>query len=517
MKNFKLLVSIFFISLLVGCSQDDSDTGFLDNAGAPTNISALFTITQNNSGLVSILPHGEGVISYEVYFGDGTIVPTVVAVGQRITHVYPEGQYNVRILAYGINGKTTLQELPLTVSFVAPANLDVTVTPVTGDSFSIDVKATADFETFFEVTFGDDPNAAPVQFMEGNVVPHTYTAVGTYQVRVVAFSGGVATTESIETVTISNPVVLPITFENAALNYQFSDFGNAATSMVANPDISGINLSSKVGKSIKTPGAEVWAGTTIVLDSPIDFSTLTKFRIKVWSPAIGVTVKLKIENLNNANINHEVDQVTTVANAWQYLTYDFSAVNTANSYSKVILFFNFGNNGTGDTYYFDDIRQTDGVAPKTLPLTFENSTLNYGFGDFGNAFASRVANPHITGINTSPFVAQVVKIAGAEVWAGTAITLTEPIDFSTYHKIKMKVWSPASGITVLLKLENSTTPSINVEIPVVTTVANGWEELTFDFAGINNNNNYQNVVLFFDFGVNGTGATYNFDDVKLSN
>jgi hypothetical protein len=517
MKNIKLIASFFFVSLLFACSQDDADTGFFDNANAPANISALFTITQDNSGLVTILPHGEGVVSYEIYFGDATVEPVAASIGERITHTYAEGQYDVKIIATGINGKTTEQLIPLTVSFVAPENLEVTVAPATGDSFSINVSATADYETFFEVWFGDDPNADPVQFMQGDVISHTYSAIGTYQVRVVAYSGGVATTEAIETVTISNPVTLPITFENSTLNYQFLDFGNAATSLVANPDISGINLSANVGKSIKTPGAEVWAGTTMVLDSPIDFSTLTKFRVKVWSPAAGVTVKLKIENLTDANINHEVDQVTTVANAWEYLTYDFGTVNTANSYSKVIFFFNFGNNGNGDTYYFDDIRQTDGTAPKTLPLTFESTTLNYGFGDFGNAFASRVANPQSNGINTSSFVAQVVKTAGSEVWAGTAITLTEPIDFSTYQTIKIKVWSPAAGIPVLLKLENSSNTGINTELSATTTVANAWQELTYDLSGINNNNNYQNVVLFFDFGTNGTGATYYFDDVKLSN
>ncbi|RRJ90167.1 phage tail protein [Flavobacterium macacae] len=517
MKNIKLIASIFFVSLLLACSQDDSDTGFFDNADAPANISALFTITQNNSGLVTIAPHGEGIVSYEVFYGDATVESVTLAVGQKTTHTYAEGQYNVKIIATGINGKTTEAILPLTVAFVAPENVAVTIIPATGDTFTIGVTATADFETYFEVWYGEDPSQTPVQFNEGQTVNHTYAAIGTYAVRVVAYSGGVATTEVIQNVTISNPVTLPITFENATLNYQFSDFGNAATSKVANPDISGINLSANVGKSIKTAGAEVWAGTTIVLDSPIDFSTLTKFRVKVWSPAVGVTVKMKIENLNNGDINHEVDQVTTVANAWQYLTYDFGTVNTANSYSKVIFFFNFGTNGSGDTYYFDDIRQTDGAEPKTLPLTFESTTLNYGFGDFGNAFATRIANPQSNGMNTSAFVAQVVKNAGAEVWAGTAITLTEPIDFSSFQKIKIKVWSPAAGIPVLLKLENSSNTGINTELSATTTVANAWQELTYDLTGINNNNNYQNVVLFFDFGTNGTGATYYFDDVKLSN
>ena len=97
------------------------------------------------------------------------------------------------------------------------------------------------------------------------------------------------------------------------------------------------------------------------------------------------------------------------------------------------------------------------------------------------------------------------------------IELAAPIDFSSLTKIKMKVWSPAAGITVKMKLENLATSSINIERDAVTTVANGWEELTYDFSGIVNSNNYQRLVVFFDFGNAGTGATYYFDDIKLSN
>lgn len=519
MRKLTLIVSFVFASLLLGCNtDDDSSIDAVNNAAAPANLSGLFTITQDNSGLVTIEPRGEGLVKYEVYFGDATINATEVTPGQTVNHVYAEGQYNVKIVATGITGKTAEVILPLTVAFVAPENLVVTVAPVTGDTFSINVSAVADFETFFEVWYGEDPNQLPVQFMQGQTVTHTYAATGTYQVKVVAYSGGMATAEQIIPVSITNPVVLPITFENASLNYAFLDFGGVATSKVANPDISGINQSATVGKLIKTNGAEVWSGTTMVLDAPIPFSpTQNKFRVKVWSPQSGITVKLKIENLTDANTNFEVDQQTTTSNAWEYLTYDFSAVNMDNIYSKVVLFFNFGTNGTGETYYFDDVRLTDGAEPKILPLTFESTTLDYALGGFGQAIATKIANPHQTGINTSANVVQLTKPNGAEVWAGTAITLTEPIDFSAYHKIKVKVWSPQAGIVVLLKLENSGNTGINIELPVTTTVANDWEEITYDFSGINNNNNYQNIVLFFDFGNAGTGANYYFDDIKLSN
>lgn len=518
MKKIKIICSFLFVTLLMACSGDDSSLDSVTNAPAPANISALFTITQDNSGQVTIAPRGEGLVKYDVFFGDGTTDSAEIGVGQTVDHVYAEGQYNVRIVGTGITGLTTEALIPLTVSFRAPENVQATITPVTGDSFSINLTASADFETFFEVTFGDDPTQLPIQFMEGDpAIVHTYANTGTYTVTIVAYSGGAATTTITETVTISNPILLPITFENAALNYSFVDFGNVSTSLVNNPSISGINLSSKVGRTVKNNGADTWGGSTMVIDGNIDFSTLTKIRVKVWSPQVGAIVKLKIENLNDGNINKEVDLPTTVANTWEYLTFDFAGADFSQSYSKIIIFFDFGNTGNGASYYFDDIRQTNGDEPKILPLTFESSTINYGLGDFGGAFAAKVANPDATGINTSANVARVVKNAGAEVWAGTAITLTEPIDFSVYQKIKIKVWSPVAGIPVLLKLENSGNTGINTELSATTTTSNQWEELTYTFTGINNNNAYQNLVLFFDFGTNGTGATYYFDDVKLSN
>ena len=81
----------------------------------------------------------------------------------------------------------------------------------------------------------------------------------------------------------------------------------------------------------------------------------------------------------------------------------------------------------------------------------------------------------------------------------------------------MKVWSPQAGIIVKMKLENLGNSAINTELDATTTVANGWEELTYNFTGIVNSNNYQRVVVFFNFGVAGTGSSYYFDDIKLSN
>ena len=81
----------------------------------------------------------------------------------------------------------------------------------------------------------------------------------------------------------------------------------------------------------------------------------------------------------------------------------------------------------------------------------------------------------------------------------------------------MKVWCPTAGGIVKLKLQNLANVNINKEVDATSTVANGWQELNFDFTGIVNANNYQTIVVFFDFGNAGNGATYYFDDIKQSN
>ncbi len=515
MKKLKFIFSILFVALLAGCSDEDTDAAFGDNADAPANLSALFTITQDNSGLVTIAPHGEGVVSYEVYFGDATAEPAALGLAQKVNHTYAEGQYNVRLVATGINGKTTEAILPLTVTFIQPENLEVTIAPVVGNSLSVNVSATADYETYFDVTFGEDASLPAVQFNEGQTINYVYDAIGTYTVTVTAYSGGAATAVYTQDVVISNPLVLPINFENPTLNYTFTTFNGATAEAINNPHSGGINTSSKVGAM--TPAGAAWTGGLLTLDQPVDLTAGHHIKMKVWSPAAGVPVLLKLENLTNANINYEVTVQTTVANQWEELVFDFDAANA--QYSKIVFFFNAANPGNGDTYYFDDIEVFNGQDPVEFPLTFQSETANYVWNNFGGAVGYRENNPDMTGINTSTKVGNFLKTANSETWAGVALPMSAPLNFSVMKKVKMKVWSPAAGIPVLMKFENMNphNAAVDIERQTLTTVANQWEELTFDFTGINNANNYQQVVIFFNFGVPGTGEIYYFDDVQLSN
>jgi hypothetical protein len=223
MKNIKLIFSLLVFTFFLGCTNDDSSIT-LEGVEKPTNVSALMTIKQDNSGKVTIIPKGEGATQYEVYFGDGTAAPAYVSPGASVQHTYSEGTFPVRIVAMTIDGQKTEVTQPLTVSFLAPTNLNATIAHVLGDNMSMSVQATANLETFFQVYWGEDPNQIPVGFMEGETVTHTYANVGTYTIKVVALSGGIATTEYQENITISNPVLMPINFESTTLNYAFTNF-----------------------------------------------------------------------------------------------------------------------------------------------------------------------------------------------------------------------------------------------------------------------------------------------------
>ncbi|HSP40868.1 MAG TPA: hypothetical protein VLN46_05500 [Gillisia sp.] len=526
-KYFKIIFSLLIVSSFMACDKDDDELLDLNSLDAPQNLGATFQITQDNSGLVTIIPTGEGAVLFDIDFGDGSAIAEDIKVGGKVEHYFEEGQYDVEITGKTLNGKTATGIQPLTVSFLAPENLQVNITRDPNDNYTISVSATADNAAMYQVYFGEEDDEEPTPLMPGESVSYTYSSVGTYNVRVVALSGGVATTEEVTSVTITDPLYLPINFESATLNYTFSNFGGgegAGVPIIDNPDPSGVNTSDKVASYTKVAGSEVWAGTTIALDEPIDFSTNQFIAVDVWSPVAGAQVLFKIENLADPNVNVEFSATTSVSNQWETLIFDLTAINPAVEYGRIALFFNFGVPGTGETYYFDNIR-TIRLELVKLPLTFESETLSFNWGGFGGADGAVITNPDKSGINTSEKVTALTKGNGSEVWAGISLNLDEAVDFSAGTTIKMKVWSPKAGAPVLFKFEDSNSPPVNgnpsvvVEVFQNTTTSNEWEEMSFDltsFPAFDTGESYDRVVIFYDFGAPGTGSTFYFDDIRLT-
>jgi Bacterial Ig-like domain len=151
-------------------------------------------------------------------------------------------------------------------------------------------------------------------------------------------------------------------------------------------------LPNKVIEVINPVGAEDWAGivlgfktvtigavvtpiiTTDITESALKATNL-KWTMRVFSPAKDIPVRIKLEDVrtldgivydpNNVNLHRvEVDVKTTVANAWEVLTFDFSKVNAGTpafrpdyAYNKVVVFFNADQKKTAtQTFRCDDLR-----------------------------------------------------------------------------------------------------------------------------------------------------------------
>jgi hypothetical protein len=159
----------------------------------------------------------------------------------------------------------------------------------------------------------------------------------------------------------------------------------------------------------------------------------------------------------------------------------------------------------------------------TLPVTFESANLDYTLTDFGGNSSSVVADP----TDATNTVAQTVKPATAEVWAGTTIGpasgFATAIPFTaSATKMSARVWSPIAGATILMKVEDSNDANIYVEMPATITEAETWETLVFDVtqqregtAAVNFENTYDKASIFLDYGNQGTAYTFYWDDVQF--
>lgn len=318
---------------------------------------------------------------------------------------------------------------------------------------------------------------------------------------------------------------LPIYFESDIVNEDFVDFDGGMGSVVDNPVPGGINSSSKVGQIIRNGGLP-WSGSKIFLDANLDFEVLNTITMKVYSTApVGTVVKLKLEG-SGAD---ERDALTSVSGEWEELTWDFTGVPT--NYNTLVFMFDFGNVGNGSessTFYFDDIEQFFGGLQLDLPVTFEETTINYNMTDFGSTVSTLVIDP----TDEENHVMRVIKTIQSPTWGGT--TIGTPSGFASDIPLTLndsimsvRVWSPQAGVPVRLKVEDSDDPTHTCETETLTTVAEEWEVLEFDFTneaegtqplsiGLGFGWTFNMASIFFNFGTEGALAgeqTYYFDDV----
>jgi hypothetical protein len=199
--------------------------------------------------------------------------------------------------------------------------------------------------------------------------------------------------------------------------------------------------------------------------------------------------------------------LSTVANAWETLSFNFTTVaagtaayNPATTYNKVSLFPSFLVHVAADTvYYFDELRYAttaSGAAATACaaPNCVDFSSAAIGFGAFENNGGGSVV---VAGdpTNAANKVAMFVKKPGDGDYFGTTITgLGGSVVLTAAAKtVTMRVFSPAVGTNFLLKFEGGTGGPATTEKDAVTTKAGAWETLSFVMADAGT---YATVVVF---------------------
>ncbi|MEO0575990.1 MAG: hypothetical protein AAF004_11040 [Pseudomonadota bacterium] len=313
---------------------------------------------------------------------------------------------------------------------------------------------------------------------------------------------------------------LAVDFEADPATYDFgmdAGFGGGASTVIANPQMTGTNTSAQTAQMQKFP-AEVFGGSTLALSEAVDFNNGEAFTMQVWAQR-AVPVLFKFEGLNKERV-----LTHSGGGAWETLCFDFTGDSAGPATSAITFIFDNGVNGDATnnpddwTFLFDDIQQVAdcGVPAASFPVAFEDDPMSYDFGPdagFGGGASTVIANPDMSGINTSAQTARMQKFAAAD-FGGSTLALDGNVDFSAGEFFTMKVWATRE-VPVLFKFEG-----LNQERSVSHSGSGGWESLCFDFSGNTAGPVSAAITFIFDLGVVGDATnnpddwTFYFDDIE---
>lgn len=293
MKSLKFILTFCIALVFVGCEQEDNNLDFIDNTAPPTNTAIAFSVTQDNTGLVTLTPNADGAAQFEIDYGDGSGSSGIFEAGGSTDNIYSEGNYTVGLKSLGVTGAITESSHDLVVSFQAPQNVMVTIENDGIVSNTVRVNVSADFATMYEVDFGNGNNDTLTANIDEELV-FEYTSAGIYTIRVTVMSAAIETfvfTEEFEVTAILAPIVSAATPPNRAdedviavfseaydynLNNDFFPFwGQSNEGYAANEfDLNGDLMLQYTNLSFQG----------IQLAQALDVSAMETLHLDVWTP-----------------------------------------------------------------------------------------------------------------------------------------------------------------------------------------------------------------------------------------
>ena len=239
-----------------------------------------------------------------------------------------------------------------------------------------------------------------------------------------------------------------------------------------------------------------------------------KISVKFRSPAVGVVVQAVLQNSTKSNTNKypngkfggDFTATTTVANAWETLTFTYAAASMGNFDPTVLatdidqmVLLVAPNSNNASTYYLDDLTGPELITGPTSTLAvrqlYDNfdgiRVIKYIAPKTSGGLKVDTLNPAPSATNNSARVARYTRSTNQYdvlVVQPQGAPLADVSNFknNTLH-MTLKVFSPAPDILFQITLQDSTVagPSNypagrNSEYTATTTATNAWETLTFN-------------------------------------
>ncbi|RDI52426.1 hypothetical protein DFR66_1103, partial [Flavobacterium glaciei] len=221
----------------------------------------------------------------------------------------------------------------------------------------------------------------------------------------------------------------------------------------------------------------------VVLQTPIDVSNMSKLHLDVWSQDCNA---LKVFLIPTTGSEKSIT-VNPTLSGWN--SFDIVLADYTNVDLKSIKELKFESVTAGTTVYLDNIyfvKELDPSMAMNAPVTFEvgGHGASWTFTNFDNGPGTegyeKVANPFVTGINTSATVGKFTATAAGNAGAGCQTNDIGKFTLDTKNSlVKIMVYKTEIS-DVALKFAVAGGGSLG-EIKVKNTKINEWEELSFEF------------------------------------
>ena len=517
MKKLKSIYKALIVLIVISACEDETNLDFLNDVALPSNVGANYVITQDNSGLVTIIPYAEGATSFDVVYGDGSDLVNFPN-GESTQHIYSEGSYTVGIVAYNIKGESTEVSQELTVSFQAPQNLVVVIENDAVTSKKVNITATADYATTYEFYSGEDGVDQPV--VTGNIgdqISYEYENPGVYSVRIVAKGGAIETTEYTEDFEVTE-ILAPVTKAPPPPGRDAGDVISMYSEQYIQATVDSYTTSWSVVASQEEVAIEgnqtlvyrdlAYAGI-ITEAEPIDASAMEMVHFDVWSTNVN-TFKIKFVDFNGTGYNGGTDNIefeieNAIDQEGQWISFDipienFTGVPFTDINQTVISADPVGTVFIDNLYFY---RQSSGPAFNDGLLTngdFENGSDSWIVGVNDNAPAPVVTNGGNTyysaNVESAGNVYDVNVSQKVEIIAGNTYTLT------------FDAWSDTNR-SIVAGIGLSAAPWTNTGAPLDITPTRTTFTYTYSSVGFG----APDARVLFDIG--GEVGLVNIDNVSL--